>query len=93
MVWKDKINLNGALRAVSKHFELEDAEDSHPVPFQLVKVLVEEASKTPALRKVAAEMLLHCQTVGDVNYFLDKLYNIADREKIWCGFPSDPYTI
>ena len=84
MAWSEKIDLNRLLTKLDEEYDLERVEENCP---QAVKeAIVAEIRKSTWLASYAEDVLA-CKSIAAVNRCLQKIYDVADIRRVWCGMP------
>lgn len=81
--WREKIELYKVIREVQAEFNLSD--DSDVCPIEVKEKLAAEIEKSWLLSTYGRK-IREAITVEDVNNILDKVFDRADSNRIWCGF-------
>lgn len=82
MSWREHIDIAGVLEVMSEKYDLEREEE--PCPPEVGEALAAEASKSIWLNRFGSE-LRASKSIAETNRILNRLYNDADRHRVWCG--------
>ena len=82
MNWKYKIKLNPLIIGLSEKYDLSCEEE--PCPEEVKLLLSQEVEKAIPIARFGNK-IKKCVTIAEVNSVIDDVYDIADRESIWCG--------
>lgn len=78
MNWRYEIDISGVLLTAP------DLDDNDPVPDDLRLALADELMKASPLHRFAP-LMLEVESVSELNDLLDRIYDAADRSRVWCG--------
>jgi len=81
-VWIEKIELNKAIADSCEQFDLERVEE--PMPDEAKALLMKEIRRSTRLSRFASEIEA-AGSIAAVNRILERVYDEADRCRIWCG--------
>ncbi len=83
MAWAYSIELNKLLSDFDSKYDFSIVEEE--CPKEVLDATCEEISKSIFLSKFKCEVK-KCKSIAAFNRVLEKIYNEADRRRIWCGF-------
>ena len=82
--WLHKIELNAVIAEVSEEYDLECVEEK--CPQEAKESLALEVEKAPPIAHFGA-LIRKCKSIAAVNRMLERIFNAADAQKVWCGMP------
>lgn len=85
MNWQYKISLNKVLSQLNDEFDFEKLEA--PCPQEAKTAIAVEIARALPLKRFR-QQIIDCQTIAEMNRVLERIYDAADRSKVWCGFPG-----
>lgn len=80
--WLHKIELRKVLDEMCDRHDLTRAEDD--CPEEVKEAIAKELEKAPPLAHFAGQFR-RCRAIAAVNRLLEKMYDEADRTRVWCG--------
>lgn len=83
--WESSIELNAVLSEVNDEFDLSRHEEDCPT--EVKERIAAEVRKSPQLEYLADD-LLECESIAEFNRMLNCVFDEADAERVWCGFPK-----
>ena len=83
MKWQHQIELGKVLETARSQHDLTRLEEDCPA--EVKSMIVAEISKAPPLVRFATE-INDCKSIAALNRTLDRVYDAADRDAVWCGF-------
>ncbi len=81
-MWRERIDLAGVLQRAAEKYDLTDVEAACP---EEIKREIAECLRGSQWLAHFAQDVLWAETVEDVNGVLMRVYNAADRHRVWCG--------
>jgi hypothetical protein len=80
--WLFKIELNHVIYKCNEDYDLSHFEE--PCPNEVKEAIATEVEKAYPLQRFA-KRVRNCKTIAALNRILDDIFDIADRELVWCG--------
>ena len=81
--WRYRIQLNEVIAWATSEFDLSEVEKE--CPDQVKNKIAEELRKAFPLQRFASK-ILQAKSIAEVNRILEKVFDTADSELVWCGF-------
>ena len=80
--WQHSIELNGVVSEMNDRYDLSRVEEDCP---DAVKVAL--ANEIRKARPIAgyANDIIACVSIAELNRMLDRVYDSADKNLVWCG--------
>lgn len=82
MEWREKINLNSVLAKMDSEHDLSRLEEDCPA--EVKEAIAVEVAKSSTLGYFAGR-IRRAKSIAAVNRVLARLFDEADKFKVWCG--------
>lgn len=84
MNWVESIKLNAVISKCDEDYDLTFQEE--PCPPEVIEAIANEIEKSSILKSnFCGVKIRQCKTIASLNRQLVKVFDIADRYKVWCG--------
>ena len=84
-MWIEKIELNEAIGEANAKFDLTREEE--PMPQAAKDILCAAIAKSIWLARFQHDIAA-AKSIAEANRILDRVFDAADRHRVWCGMPS-----
>ena len=83
--WRHKIQLNEVLAELDERFDFSRLEED--CPQEVKQTIADEVQKAFPLARFAKQILA-AKSIAALDRVLEKVFDAADRELVWCGFST-----